>query len=235
MIPDTHRHLFPALFPSLADLRWGYVNFGEMAPFPIEGQPNPLLDPDHCADWVQRIHTGLDIDCSYGGYMEDRSRLWHGHYMKPGSTWHLGIDYNVPAGTPVCLPMDAIQVSGLTDFDQNGGWGGKIFVKTDKATIIFGHLERLIVGGNPSPILRILDREAKPGDVVGYVADSTKNGGWFPHLHVQFCAQDALHQALTVDGYSHLYAGIDRDFPRPTLATSVKWKYVNNQYQGGEQ
>jgi hypothetical protein len=191
------------LFPTLKDRRWGYVNFGE----------------ESRSSWARgvsghraaMVHSRLGIEFSFGGYMEDRSSIIS--YQKPGETWHLGIDYTVPAGTPVHLPVDAELHSFVVDTDQDGGWGGKAIFKTAKSLLIFGHLDGagFITGAHK------LGLRHKAGDFIATIADFDKNGGWIPHLHLQAVADRWASSAASVDGYSGLYDGIDKDFPRPDL------------------
>lgn len=169
---------------------------------------NPMLDPDFCAKFIESVHSGHGIDCSYGGWLEDRSRLWSGHYMKPGATWHLGIDYNVPAGTEVCMPYDAGELwHSIVDGDQDGGWGGKMIFRVGAVNVIFGHLRDI----------QYKFREYKRGEVIGRIAETDFNGGWASHLHVQAMRRAEGLYPQSVDGYGSLYAGIENDFPRPDM------------------
>lgn len=189
--------LHELLFPSLKDRRWGYVNFGEES-YAMERRLRG-------GRWVESVHHNHGIEFSYGGYLEDRNNLWSGSYLKPGCAWHLGVDYAVPTDTYVHLPVDAQLVRAIMDPDQDGGWGGQVIVQVggDAGTkVIFGHLKSLC----PRPHM-------KAGEVIGQIAPREGNGNWEPHLHVQLVS-DWL-DATTVDGYSHLYEGIDKDFPRP--------------------
>lgn len=200
----TQLHKF--LFPSLADRRWGYVNFGEESRL-LDEDPK-ISDSEESLHWVNRLHARLGIEFSFGGYMEDRSFLMRNNYQKPGETWHLGIDYTVPVGTQVYLPMDATLESSIIDPDQNGGWGGKLIFRTARHFLIFGHMGNLVTE----------TKGYKAGDAIGVIAPFDRNGGWFPHLHVQAVADHLDPEA--VDGYGALYAGIDKDFPRPEKAES---------------
>jgi len=206
------------LFPSLKGT-WGYVNFGEESLSLRKEKSNPLLMPTACGKWVQALHKKYSIDYSYGGYMEDRSNLWRGHYMLPGYTWHLGIDYTVPIGTPVVLPFDAVLVRSIVDTDQDGGWGGKTFFKLDNHIIIFAHMDRIATRLG----------QCKAGDIIGFIADELNNGGWFPHLHVQAVrSADPLLDPLEVDGYDRLRTGIEHDFPRPDTLMDETWQNQQN-------
>lgn len=197
--------LHELLFPSLKNQRWGYINFGEES-FAVKGNPNPLLTPEAQTEWVQRLHARNNIEFSYGGYLEDRSNLWRGHYMAPGATWHLGIDYNVPAGTPIHLPCNAPLIASVADKDQNGGWGGKLIFKRLDKFLIFGHLAHKSMASK-------VGFNFVAGDLIGHIGESSENGNWFPHLHLQVVA--GRNEPREVDGYSKLYSGMESDYPRP--------------------
>src|SRR2546422_11572306 len=63
----------------------------------VPGASNPLLDPYICQQMVEDVHRGLDVDWSYGGYLEYRSFLWAGSYLEETSSFiHVGVDFNVP-------------------------------------------------------------------------------------------------------------------------------------------
>lgn len=193
------------LFPELSDRRWMPINLDEHARHWMHrGDKNPLLDPQTCADWVNSLHAEYDVEFSYGGYMEDRSFLWRGHYMLPGAAWHLGIDYNVPQGTAVHLPVDADLITSELDTDQNGGWGGRLIFRVGKYYLILAHLTAMVRE----------TRKYKAGDLVGLIGTFPDNGNWFPHLHVQ-AVNAGLGSISTIDGYSRLYGGIENEIPRP--------------------
>lgn len=194
------------LFPSLKDGRWGYLNLGEESRA-LPSDDNHLLDPSKCAEWVESLHHRNGIDFSYGGYMEDRSHLWRGHYMKPGYTWHLGIDFNIPAGTVVCLPERCVLERSVMDADRNGGWGGQLVFRifgVDNYFLVLGHLADIVSE----------EKIYEAGAPVGQIAAAPFNGNWHPHLHVQACRNRPDAQ---LDGYSKLYDGVENDFPRPDV------------------
>lgn len=205
------------LFPELHG-KWGYVNLNELLVFHTESianyAVNPLLDPEFCADWVCNIHKIYKVDYSYGGWLENRADLWAGHYHKSGHTVHLGMDFNVPVGTKVHLPIKAILLHSEMDEDQNGGWGGKLIFKAfDKDFyFIIAHLKNTIRPNKDGIAI-------EKGSLIGEVAESSINGGWYPHVHFQ-CIEGSLgykhEKDVTwneVDGYSCWYDRIDKDFP----------------------
>lgn len=120
---------------------------------------------------------------------------------------HLGVDINnLKVGEPVCLPRDAIVVHVLKDESEHNGWGGRLIFKMDKPYkncdyLLYGHLTHEL----PEVGMRF-----KAGDVVGFLGESQKNGGWFVHIHVQLVKQAMIDLFIKdlrfIDGYL-----LDRD------------------------
>jgi murein DD-endopeptidase MepM/ murein hydrolase activator NlpD len=173
----------PSIFPTLAAARWAEVDLdGLSRTARPPGTPNSLLDAGACGRFVDGVAESLGADHTHGGYGEDRGHLWEGHYLPAGKAVHLGIDLNVPAGTPVTTPAACRVVRSRADPDQDGGWGGFVVLALDEplgaAThVAYGHLAH---AGLPPEGTRF-----RKGDVVGTVGGPAENGGWFPHLHVQ--------------------------------------------------
>lgn len=203
------------LFPELRHASWGYLNLSLVAQDRLSsvriGDPNPMLDPAQCSEMIAAAHTERSLDCSYGGWLENRRELWHGSYLDEcGHHIHLGVDFNVPAGTQVAAEHDGDIVTVDNDTPEVSGWGTRVILRPHDPTIpvlIYGHL-------GPQPALRAGDR-VRLGDTIGRVGEPHDNGGWFPHLHVQCVARGV--DPLTLDGYGnerHL-AVLSRTCPDP--------------------
>ena len=114
------------------------------------GSRSPLLDPMECNEYISENHSQRGIQWSYGGYLEDRSALWRGSYLERLSSrpfMHVGIDVNVPSGTPVFLkaPFQVLLVDD--DNDSNGGWGPRVIGKQEgEGYIEIAHLENILCG-----------------------------------------------------------------------------------------
>ncbi len=191
------------LFPDLASDRWGKIDLNEeIKKLNLSGEDNPALDPQWCTGQMKLLHQMHDIDYSYGGYLEDRSVLWRGHYHNKDAFCHLGIDYNVPTKSLVHLPEKGKLILAEQDPDQQGGWGGRSIFKIRNHYVIFAHMYRLhgLVGS-----------EFDAGEPIGEVAPLECNGNWFPHLHVQVMRG----YDRNVDGYGPTYAGMELDFLDP--------------------
>jgi hypothetical protein len=203
--------LADAIFPQLEGEKWGYININELAtqaaeligPMLDEKVGNIFLDPDQCEKWKNWVHKLKGIDYSWGGYMEDRSIVWAGHYHEPGATIHLGVDFYVPVRTNVHLPVPGTLLYKFQDPDKNGGWGGKLVFDTALGYMVFGHLNNMV--------LMEAKKHYPKGTIIGSIAESNENGGWSPHLHVQLMRKYDPH----VDGYGKKYDGMERDFPNP--------------------
>jgi murein DD-endopeptidase MepM/ murein hydrolase activator NlpD len=203
------------IFPDLADKKWAEVGLDALAREDFKGEENPLLDPQKCDVWVKSIAERYGVDYTYGGYLEDRSYLWRGHYLPKGPQAHLGIDYNAPAGTRVALLADA-EVVHIGRDGQFGGWGGLLVFRLNKAPyagadyLYYGHLawEDIVSVG----------QKLKAGAIVGHLGEPHQNGVWFPHIHVQLVSERMMKLAKgnpeAVDGYMPPPVP-QEDFPDP--------------------
>ena len=188
--------------------RFGYLNLNDCAKeFRTKhglNKPNPLNDPQTCASMLDEFHQRLGLRWSYGGWLEDRRDLWAGSYLEKEQNFvHLGIDFNVPAGSLV--EVDHLVKVIRIDTErppQIGGWGTRVTVELVEQRgiyLIYAHLEArpLCTHGE------IL----KPGTRFGAVGHAPENGNWYPHLHFQVidknCPQAFQFDWSTYDGYGH--------------------------------
>ncbi|WP_103069188.1 aminotransferase class III-fold pyridoxal phosphate-dependent enzyme [Aquimarina sediminis] len=123
-----------------------------------------------------------------GGYLEPRALYTSDSYDKIGNngresrTVHLGIDFWLPASTPVHALLDGEVVTSFNDTgDKN--YGGLIIVKHKQESIefytLYGHLTKdSILQKQPGEII-------KKGECIGFLGDPSQNGNWAPHLHFQ--------------------------------------------------
>lgn len=160
---------------------------------------DPVLGPTMHQTWAGEE----GVDFMYGGYQENRSRILKGTYLDlTGGYVHQGIDYYVPAGTPVAIDHPGHVIGIDNDHPEEGGWGVRVMVKLSGVpyVLIFAHL-----GG------RVHCRpgsDLKAGDLIGEVGAYPNNGGWpAEHLHLQrlsaFGYQRFKDDPLSVDGYGH--------------------------------
>lgn len=182
------------------DLNWLACNyrtaFGEF-------EKNPFLDPKFCERVIYFWSLMNCTDNSFGGYMECRAEIWKGSYLRKDNSIHLGIDYNVSTGIKVYCPVNAEIVDDYSDTDQNGGWGRRLTLKYSKGYFVLGHLGTV----------NLSKGSVGAGECLGTIGESSVNGGWYPHLHVQ-CMREFKDD---FDGYSSYYDGISEDYPNPEI------------------
>ncbi len=204
------------IFPELKGSTWAEVGMDALARKEFTGRSNPLIDPQQCDEWVLDLAKRQGVDYTYGGYLEDRSHLWRGHYLGPGTQLHLGVDYNVPVGTKVIILSDA-EIVHMGYDSSFGGWGGVIVFRFDKAPypgadyLFYGHL-----AWDDTVALR---QKVKAGELVGHIGKPHENGMWFPHLHVQMVSEAEMSKYKggnpeAVDGYRQPPVQ-QADFPDP--------------------
>jgi hypothetical protein len=192
----------PLLFPALATASWVEVDLDALARRDFPDGDNPLNDAVICTTWVCELAKGLGVDFTLGGFMEDRSHLWRGHYHDPAVMRHLGVDYNVPEGTEVVAPVACMVERVLREKGVWGGWGGFVVLRlhepvAEGAFLMLGHLDHVAL---PEP-----GRVLAAGDVLARVGGPAENGGWYPHLHAQLVTDRAWTQhdgrMEEMDGY----------------------------------
>lgn len=167
---------------------------------------NPLIEPIPCQKMVADTHLKLEVEWSWGGYLENRSFLWKGSYLdQTGGYVHAGVDLNLPAGTVVAAPVDFKIMLVDSDYPVNWGWGSRIFATTDcsqeasKFVFIFAHLEDVAVKSGDS---------VSAGSQIARIGRPPKNGNWYTHLHLQAVEKGYLDGILkagieNLDGYFH--------------------------------
>ena len=200
------------LFPALENKAVMPINLDDEAaqwlarrPSPDNPEaPNPLLDPEICGQMIAEAHRRERADWSYGGYLEDRRRLWSGSYLeKTGNFIHLGVDFNVPQGTALVAGFPAGIVVVDKDLDLDGGWGERIILRPEipggDLLLIYAHLQNIRVKpGEHVPVNAMLAEVGGP----------PHNGNWHPHLHIQAIRHELFENILLtqfdkLDGYGH--------------------------------
>lgn len=123
-----------------------------------------------------------------GGYLEPRSVYTSSNYDKIGNygresrSIHLGIDFWLPAQTPVHALLDGKIVTAVNDADDKA-YGGLIILKHQTEAFefytLYGHLSLASISDKK------LGDIIKKGDCLGYLGNAAENGNWVPHLHFQ--------------------------------------------------
>ncbi|KAA5614275.1 peptidoglycan DD-metalloendopeptidase family protein [Rhodovastum atsumiense] len=216
----------PWIFPGLGNRRWVELRLDALAraDFPDITVENPLNDPEFCDRWITALTARLGADHSWGGWLEDRTHLWRGHYLPEGCFIHLGIDLNVPAGTTVLAPVTGEVVHAIPCGLLGGGGGGWIVLRADTpqdgaAFVVLGHLAH---EGLPPPGTRLVR-----GAVAGMIGTPQENGGWYPHLHLQSMSEAAWEMVqhapdTLLDGYAPADAALPHLFPDPAPLVGLR-------------
>ena len=189
-----------ALFPGEA-LSWGHVNLEAAARRLGRLDEGPLPIPEQQALVAKELKR-IGVDAGYGGWLENRNTLWRDTYLQEEEKWvHLGVDFYVPQGTLVASPFAARVIYVGEDPDTDGGWGTRILLQPrgQEPLMILGHLQW------PSVEAGCV---VQAGQQLGTVGEPARNGGWFPHLHVQAVsgplAGAPMATLLEIDGYGKL-------------------------------
>lgn len=215
------------LLANLRGKKGGYLNLDLRAQrrLPIlQGYSTPpkrsiFLKPHVCqTELIDRAHKELGLDYSWGGWLEDRSVVWRGSYLQAGNKYiHLGYDFNAPAGTSVAVDKHCKVVHIDSDTPEEHGWGTRVIVRLldEPMYLIYAHVDLLI------PTDKLLGTKLKPNDVFATIAPPERNGGWYPHVHVQAMTQEAYEffkaNPASLDGYGKVgeEAQLARLYPDP--------------------
>ncbi len=213
------------LFPELVGKDFSHINLNQEAERWLQNRPrdpNPLLDPAQCQAFIDDCHRRYRINFSYGDWMKDRATFLRGTYLDTtGGYIHLGIDFNVPAGTLVAVPHDCTVLRVDNDHPELHGWGTRVIVDVlgRPVVLVFAHLD---------PDIRIkADDRLRSGTVFAKVGTPSYNGNWFPHLHLQAIKREHYTALLadglrTLDGYGH-----ERDLELLKQQFPDPWEYVS--------
>ena len=178
------------LFPSLPVTHWIQINLDDEFK---KRQHLNMRSPDDQQTLLNELSQNGTVK-TYGGFRENRSSIWEGFEPDHKTMIHLGIDFNnLNAGEKVASVSGGTVASIINDTTEFNGWGTKIIIKDNKYFYIYGHLM--------DPQIKLGDL-VKKGQIIGYIASSEKNGGWFPHLHLQMAEINSLNVNIeNLDGY----------------------------------
>ncbi|RTE55421.1 aminotransferase class III-fold pyridoxal phosphate-dependent enzyme [Arenibacter aquaticus] len=123
-----------------------------------------------------------------GGYMEPRPIYITSSYDKIGNqgresrSIHLGVDFWLPAATPVHALFEGEVVTAVKDAGDKE-YGGLVILRHQEDGLefytLYGHLSV------DSATRHKLGARLKAGDLIGVLGDWPDNGNWVPHLHFQ--------------------------------------------------
>ena len=179
------------------------------------GQSSEFNDLDWFDNEINKIQKKNPEKIISGGYLEPRSLYTDSSYEKIGNYGtesrciHLGIDFWIPANTPIHTFLDGEVVVSFNDSGYKK-YGGLVVLKHCEDEIFFftlyGHLSH-------STILKLkVGDQLKKGDQIGFIGNSTENGEWSAHLHFQIM--------LSLLNYNN-------DFPGVAYYNQIKtWKSI---------
>ena len=179
-------------------------NFSELFPSEILKNDIYLLDLKLSSTWIGSRHEFNNLELFEfkinqlqkehptkfiaDGYLEPRPIYTSTAYDKEGNTGtesrtvHLGVDFWLPAGTPVHTMFDAEVVTAVNDAGYKE-YGGLIILKHIESEIpfytLYGHLSIA------SPMAFQVGDRIKKGTKIGELGIPEENGEWSPHLHFQ--------------------------------------------------
>lgn len=159
------------------------------------------LDAFQCKiESLRKQHAGA---IPAGGYLEARPLYTTGGYEKTGNNGpenrsiHLGVDFWLPAKTPVHSLFDGEITIAVNDAGDKE-YGGLVVLKHNEGGVdfysLYGHLSvATATAHRPGDLIRA-------GDPVGLLGNYPENGNWAPHLHFQLM--------LSLFDYSTDYPGV---------------------------
>jgi hypothetical protein len=185
-------------FPTLPHARWHYtsVNAEWLEWKKKYGDHNLLHDPRRCQQMIDDMnerlrHTLNDTAIeTYGGYEENRNDVWQG-FLQDGRYVHMGIDYNVKAGTPLATSSwhRIVYTDGPTrENTTNDFWGNRIILEQlddeknalpQAPLLMCAHLRKITQYG----VNDLLPPNVRFAEVGSW--EGGENGGWYEHLHFQ--------------------------------------------------
>ncbi|MCL2586829.1 MAG: amino acid permease [Firmicutes bacterium] len=146
------------------------------------------LDQAGQNELIARIHAQQGVAWSLSGHRENRRAVYlhNKDIIAQGRTIHIGIDINVPAGTPIYAPLAGEVV--ISEYEAGeGNYGGLCVLRSELGFyMVFAHLDTATLSAVGTQIAR--------GDLVANVGDMDTNGNYFHHLHFQVLTQRGMDE-----------------------------------------
>lgn len=117
-----------------------------------------------------------------------------------GRGWHLGEDGDGSATTPVYAPSNGI----IKHIMNRTGYGNVVIIEHYLST---GEYVTTIMGHMRSDIQVAVGQEVSKGQLLGYLGDSSQNGGYVPHSHFGTNKGTYAGDNATTCGGEWVYAG----------------------------
>ncbi|MEB8330705.1 aminotransferase class III-fold pyridoxal phosphate-dependent enzyme [Flavobacteriaceae bacterium KMM 6897] len=167
------------------------------------GHQMDFNDLDYFQFKIHKLQKEVPEKILAGGYLEPRPIYTSEAYDKIGNkgresrSIHLGIDFWLPALTPVHALFDGEVVAAVNDAGDKE-YGGLVILKHKEDELefytLYGHLTVF------SALKNKIGDTLKVGDVIGELGSYPENGNWAAHLHFQVM--------LTMLNYKIDYPGV---------------------------
>lgn len=201
------------LFPSVKKNKIEYVDLSVSSKW--IGHERDFNDLDLFQFKINKLQAQSQDKIIAGGYLEPRALYTSTAYDKIGNngresrTIHLGIDFWLPALTPIHALFDGEIVTAVNDAGDKE-YGGLVIIKHSTETFdfytLYGHLTV------ESALKNNIGDKIKKGDRIAVLGNYPENGNWAPHLHFQLMLSMLDYQT---------------DFPGVTYLNQIEiWKSI---------
>lgn len=152
------------------------------------GHQMDFNDLDYFQFKINKLQNEVPSKIVAGGYLEPRPIYTSDAYDKIGNkgresrTIHLGIDFWLPALTPVHALIDGEVIAAVNDAGDKE-YGGLVILKHKEAHLefytLYGHLTV------SSALKNKVGDKVSVGEIIGELGSYPENGNWAAHLHFQ--------------------------------------------------
>lgn len=174
------------LFPTIKSNQVHHLNLSVSSTW--IGHQMDFNDLDYFQFKINKLQNEYPSKILAGGYLEPRPIYTSDAYDKIGNkgresrTIHLGIDFWLPALTPVHALIDGEVIAAVNDAGDKE-YGGLVILKHKKEQLefytLYGHLTV------SSALKNKIGDIVKAGAIIGELGSYPENGNWAAHLHFQ--------------------------------------------------
>lgn len=169
-------------FPIMGD---GY-EVDDYAPLDLSIHTSPYYKTDQInlqslRKYVAQVKKETNTKLLYGGYLEQRALYTSKHFTGDTRDIHLGVDVWADAGTPLYAPCDMrLHSMAYNDAELDYGYTLIYYIQELNCYLLLGHLSKSSLDDKEIGMI------AKRGTEIATLGYPSENGGWEPHVHVQF-------------------------------------------------
>ncbi len=223
LLLNNRQRIAKLIAPQLSSSHFAMVHLGRDD---AETTDHDLQTLEGVANCVQQQLDQHQAKAGYGGYLEQRDLYASSPHFRNETEdrcIHLGLDIWQAAGTPIFAPIEG-RVHSFANNDNPYDYGGTIILehRLEKRRFysLYGHLS-----------LDSLDALYKglffpAGEVFAYLGDTSENGGWVPHLHLQLITEIGQHKGDFPGVVSREQLDTYRDIcpdPTPLIYPLIGW------------